>query len=402
MAWSRVGDNIATHPLMSRLLTSCEFDHSLKNEAFGALVQLTTVSAAHLTDYIIEYGLMAQIAPGREKQLIDVLVDAGMLFRDEVDGRKVLRIVDDNELLHNRSRDEVEIDRRRAADKRNPALIPAVRYRDGDQCRWCGRTVDWRDRKGGRAATIDSLNEHRNSTVDTLVVACKTCNSKRGAGEELRLMPIPTREKVYYTDHTIDWINRSEWAQHEGIHLEPRQTRLDIGQQITTPAAPSEQQQVGQAAAPLEAAARAHRAAPDVEAPFVSDPLDEAPDWVQQSLVNDHGQAAAPSMAAAPREHDHAPAAPSEQQQVGQAAAPLEAAARAHRAAPDVEAPPHNHVDNETVKPSTDLEQITDRWGDGSRSLGTGRDGNGQAGTVANRRRRRRGRRGGGRNKAHG
>lgn len=66
MAWSRVGDNIATHPLMSRLLTSCEFDHSLKNEAFGALVQLTTVSAAHLTDYIIEYGLMAQIAPGRE------------------------------------------------------------------------------------------------------------------------------------------------------------------------------------------------------------------------------------------------------------------------------------------------------------------------------------------------
>ncbi|CAB0674200.1 HNH endonuclease [Corynebacterium diphtheriae] len=401
MAWSRVGDNIATHPLMSRLLTSCEFNHALKNEAFGALVQLTTVSAAHLTDYIVEYGLMAQVAPGREKQLIDVLVDAGMLFRDEEDGRKVLRIVDDNELLHNRSRDEVEIDRRRSADKRNPELIPAVRYRDGDQCRWCGRTVDWRDRKGGRAATIDSLNEHRNSTVDTLVVACKTCNSKRGAGEELRLMPIPTREKVYYTDHTIDWINRSEWAQHEGIHLEPRQTRLDIGQQITTPAAPSEQQ-VGQAAAPLEAAARAHRAAPDVEAPFVSDPLDEAPDWVQQSLVNDHGQAAAPSMAAAPREHDHAPAAPSEQQQVGQAAAPLEAAARAHRAAPGVEAPPHNHVDNETVKPSTDLEQITDRWGDGSRSLGTGRDGNGQAGTVANRRRRRRGRRGGGRNKAHG
>ncbi|MHD0233621.1 HNH endonuclease [Corynebacterium diphtheriae] len=401
MAWSRVGDNIATHPLMSRLLTSCEFNHALKNEAFGALVQLTTVSAAHLTDYIVEYGLMAQVAPGREKQLIDVLVDAGMLFRDEEDGRKVLRIVDDNELLHNRSRDEVEIDRRRSADKRNPELIPAVRYRDGDQCRWCGRTVDWRDRKGGRAATIDSLNEHRNSTVDTLVVACKTCNSKRRAGEELRLMPIPTREKVYYTDHTIDWINRSEWAQHEGIHLEPRQTRLDIGQQITTPAAPSEQQ-VGQAAAPLEAAARAHRAAPDVEAPFVSDPLDEAPDWVQQSLVNDHGQAAAPSMAAAPREHDHAPAAPSEQQQVGQAAAPLEAAARAHRAAPGVEAPPHNHVDNETVKPSTDLEQITDRWGDGSRSLGTGRDGNGQAGTVANRRRRRRGRRGGGRNKAHG
>ncbi|MHC9829378.1 HNH endonuclease [Corynebacterium diphtheriae] len=327
---SRVGDT-SPHIRSCRVcLRPASLTIALKNEAFGALVQLTTVSAAHLTDYIVEYGLMAQVAPGREKQLIDVLVDAGMLFRDEEDGRKVLRIVDDNELLHNRSRDEVEIDRRRSADKRNPELIPAVRYRDGDQCRWCGRTVDWRDRKGGRAATIDSLNEHRNSTVDTLVVACKTCNSKRGAGEELRLMPIPTREKVYYTDHTIDWINRSEWAQHEGIHLEPRQTRLDIGQQITTPAAPSEQQQVGQAAAPLEAAARAHRAAPGVEAP------------------------------------------------------------------------PHNHVDNETVKPSTDLEQITDRWGDGSRSLGTGRDGNGQAGTVANRRRRRRGRRGGGRNKAHG
>ncbi|WCV10692.1 HNH endonuclease [Corynebacterium silvaticum] len=199
MAWSRFGDNIATHPLMARLLTSCDFDHQLKNEAFGLLVQLTSASAAHLTDYIVEYGHMAQVAPGREKVIIEVLSSAGLLFREkDADGRKVLRIVDDVEFLHNRSKEEVEIDRRRAADKRNPELIPAVRHRDGDQCRWCGRTVNWKDRKSWRAATIDSLNAHKESTVETLVVACKKCNSKRGAGEELELLPAPEKGKAYY------------------------------------------------------------------------------------------------------------------------------------------------------------------------------------------------------------
>ncbi|WP_225870177.1 HNH endonuclease [Corynebacterium silvaticum] len=308
MAWSRFGDNIATHPLMARLLTSCDFDHQLKNEAFGLLVQLTSASAAHLTDYIVEYGHMAQVAPGREKVIIEVLSSAGLLFREkDADGRKVLRIVDDVEFLHNRSKEEVEIDRRRAADKRNPELIPAVRHRDGDQCRWCGRTVNWKDRKSWRAATIDSLNAHKESTVETLVVACKKCNSKRGAGEELELLPAPEKGKAYYSRHTVDFINGSHWAQENGIQIYTAQTEL---------------------------------------------PIDTS-------------------------------AAPSRQQQESKAAAPVVAAAPTLRAAPDADAPTRNHVYNDLVKPTTDQAQITDRWGDGSRSLGTGRAETGRDGKEA-------------------
>ncbi|AHI21587.1 hypothetical protein PBI_COLLEEN_51 [Corynebacterium phage Colleen] len=384
MAWTRTGDNIVTHPLMSRLLTACDFDHSLKNEAYGVLSLAATVAGAHLTDYIVEYGLIAQLAPGREKTVIDVLVAAGMLFRDDADGRQVLRIVDDPELIHNRSREEVEIDRRRASDKRNPELYPAVRYRDGDVCRWCGRTVSWVDRKSWRSATIDSLTAHKDSTVDTLVVACKHCNSKRGAGEELELRPAPSREDIFYTKHSIEYINRSSWAKEQGIHIEPRQTELDLGDRGAV-AAPSRQQQVETGAAPEMAAASSHRAAPDVEAPGNDDPLEDAPDWVRESLadLSDRGAVAAPS-----------------RQQVETGAAPEMAAASSHRAAPDVEAPGNDdHVYNETVKPSTDLGRITDRRGDGSRFVGSGRDGNGLVGNgrdeSVKRRRRRRGRRSG-------
>ncbi|MBH5303042.1 HNH endonuclease [Corynebacterium ulcerans] len=382
MAWSRLGDNIATHPLMARLLTSCDFDHQLKNEAFGALVQLTSASAAHLTDYIVEYGHMAQVAPGREKVIIEVLSSAGLLFRDEEeDGRKVLRIVDDVEFLHNRSKEEVEIDRRRAADKRNPELIPAVRHRDGDQCRWCGRTVNWKDRKSWRAATIDSLNAHKESTVETLVVSCKKCNSKRGAGEELELLPAPEKGKSYYSRHTVDFINSSHWAQENGIQIHTAQTELPID----TSAAPSRQQQESKAAAPVVAAAPTLRAAPDADAPSSDEA--EMPDWVREALIDNDTTKAAPGGV-------EGMAAPSRQQQESKAAAPVVAAAPTLRAAPDADAPTRNHVYNDLVKPTTDQEQITDRQGDGSRSLGTGRDGQRQAGT-ARKRRRRRGRRGG-------
>ena len=145
MSWSRMGDSILIHPLMARLLESSGLNHALKNECFGVVAQLVSMSAAHLTDYIIEYGQVAQVAPGREEIVIDTLVKAGILFRVEANGRKVLRIVDEPEFLHNRLREEVMTDRNRAADKRKPELLYPVRVRDGDICRWCGKTVDWKD-----------------------------------------------------------------------------------------------------------------------------------------------------------------------------------------------------------------------------------------------------------------
>lgn len=226
MPWLRIGDDASTHPKMFRLLEACGYNHALKNEAFGILVTAATVSAAHLEDYVVSPGLVATFAPGREKTIIDALVAAELAEWTTVDDRKVIRLIEDEDFIHMRSREEVEIDRGRKADLRDMSLIIPVRVRDGDQCRWCGRTVNWFDRKGTRGGTIDSLSGHKLSTVDTLVVACRGCNSRRGNGTELELRPEP--QNPYYDEKSIAWINNNQWAKDNGIHVTPKQTSLDL------------------------------------------------------------------------------------------------------------------------------------------------------------------------------
>ena len=353
MAWTRIGDNVVTHPLISQLLTACDFDHARKNEAFGAFVFLGTVSAAHLTDYVVEYGLVAQIAPGREKVIIDTLVSAGMAARIEIDGRPMLKLTDVEELLHNRSREEVELDRRRMSDRRNQDIILPVRVRDGDQCRWCGKTVDWKDRKSSRSATIDSLNGHRDSTEDTLVVACKGCNSQRGAGVVLELRDPPTPDQVYYSDHTISYINATQWAKDNGVELLPRQTRLTLTDPVSAtgpdespvPGAareyaaasasrgrmttPLPQQQANDPGAAREYAAASDicRAARGVEE-STQDPLADAPDWVREAMEEIHQPPrAAREYVAAPGEDGGHKETPLPQQQANDPGAAREYAA---------------------------------------------------------------------------
>ena len=261
--WFRGGDTLTTHPLMIRLLEVCDGDHLLKNEAKGVLVDLVSISAAHATDYLVGYGAVSQVAPGREKIVIENLCAAGLLFREEdPDGRPMLRIVDDPTLFHIRLKEEMELDRRRAKDKRNPELLITVRVRDGDQCRWCGKTVDWRDRRSARSATYDSLNGHKESTPETLVVACQACNSTRGAGDVLELRAPPPPAEVYYTAASIEFINNNQYAQDSGIHVVSRKER--------------QAQRVAQ---------ETRTSAPTTPPPAVavdgfSDPLDDAPDWV--------------------------------------------------------------------------------------------------------------------------
>lgn len=285
--WFRGGDTLTTHPLMIRLLEVCDGDHLLKNEAKGVLVDLVSISAAHATDYLVGYGAVSQVAPGREKIVIENLCAAGLLFREDgPDGRPMLRIVDDTTLFHIRLKEEMELDRRRAKDKRNPELLITVRVRDGDQCRWCGKTVDWRDRRSARSATYDSLNGHKESTPETLVVACQACNSKRGAGEVLELRDPPTPAEVYYTAASIEFINNNQYAQDSGIHVVSRKERQAqrATQETRTPARQvsvkheSKDPQATSVPAPTTPP-------PATVVDGFSDPLDDAPDWVREGHI---------------------------------------------------------------------------------------------------------------------
>ncbi|WP_257183416.1 hypothetical protein [Corynebacterium cystitidis] len=251
MAWTRHGDNELTHPAMARLLSATapkdnplEVDHVKWAASFGVFSLLASISGAHLTDGYVEMGMISRIAPGWETEVLDILEAAGLAKRiktadptrpEDPTPRWMIKLdLSDEEFVHIRKKDEVELDRRRARDSRDEDMMMTVRVRDGDQCRWCGRTVSWKSRRGYRRAQIDSLNNHEDSTPETLVVSCHRCNDLRGKGKELKLRPAP--KHPYYTDHTIALVNGSDWGRDNAVRLEPSQTRLEFD---------SEQQQSG-------------------------------------------------------------------------------------------------------------------------------------------------------------
>jgi len=68
---------------------------------------------------------------------------------------------------------------RRQALVRNPELREAVRARDKDMCRYCGKPVRWTDRKGPLGGTYDHVDPNGPNTLENLVVSCRSCNSSK-------------------------------------------------------------------------------------------------------------------------------------------------------------------------------------------------------------------------------
>lgn len=61
-------------------------------------------------------------------------------------------------------------------------LIRIVRSRDGDNCRYCGRIVNWKDRRGAEGGTYDHVDPDAKpeNVPENIVVACRACNSGKG------------------------------------------------------------------------------------------------------------------------------------------------------------------------------------------------------------------------------
>lgn len=72
-------------------------------------------------------------------------------------------------------------------------VIDAVRARDGNTCRYCGKSVNWNDRRGPDGGTYDHIIPDGPTTVDNLVVCCRACHSRKGGRTPqeagMRLLP---------------------------------------------------------------------------------------------------------------------------------------------------------------------------------------------------------------------
>lgn len=178
MAW--LDDRIQTHP---KTVT-------LTDRAFRAWINSLCYSSMYGTRGNVDAAIKVHRIP---KSIVRELVRAG-LWEEHDDGVWV-----HDWGAYNDKRDE-QITKRRAFDSRrqqlmrNPELRAAVRERDGDHCRYCGREVNWLDRKSIAGATYDHVDPAGPNDLDNLVVCCRSCNSiKRGRTPEeagMRLLPI--------------------------------------------------------------------------------------------------------------------------------------------------------------------------------------------------------------------
>lgn len=200
MAWVKMGDTADMYPRLMEAASHAKADTRTVNELFGFIMRCAAYSAAHLTDSIIEVGVLYTYAGGNP-DIVQIATHAGLIeWVDTPKGRKP-KLLEDPDFVHIRSRTDVEWSRQRQRDNSDQALRQAVIARDGDQCRWCGVEVYWPGKTSARKGTLDHLKPGEAGTVDTLVVACTRCNSSRaddptGSWDQTHeLLPVPERPR---------------------------------------------------------------------------------------------------------------------------------------------------------------------------------------------------------------
>lgn len=204
MPWLKVSDAAATHPIALAPLDSLEADDRIVNELFGFIARCAVMSAQHEKDYVVTLGTARTLAGGadRFRVLADAAARAGywkQVTIEDVQGQEqvAFELAQEKDLFHMILKAERAWETQRRADVANTDLTVPVRLRDGDGCRWCGKSVVWRDRKSGRGATYDHVHPGRGAaSPEDLVIACRSCNGARqdeNVKFDRTLMPPPER-----------------------------------------------------------------------------------------------------------------------------------------------------------------------------------------------------------------
>lgn len=216
--WLKEGDAAANHPIVLAAMEMEDADDRILNECFGWVNRCATQSAAYEKDYIITVGTAKLMAGSitRYQALVKAAKFCGYITDTEitVDGeqRKAFKLVEDNDLFHMILKDERAWTNQRKQDSRNPELTVPVRLRDGDACRYCGKTVNWNDRVSGRAASYDHTHPGQAATIETYVVCCKECNGKRGDDPDSTWKTLPAPAEPLFGPQTVKFLASHEIA----------------------------------------------------------------------------------------------------------------------------------------------------------------------------------------------
>lgn len=236
MSWLKQSDVSANHPITLRALEMEDADDRILNEVYGWVNRCATQSAAFDQDYIVSIGTAKAMAGSfaRFESLKAAAIFCGYLtevmITVEGEQRKVLKLVEEQDLFHMILKAEKDWTKQQQADNRNLAKTGPVRLRDGDACRYCGRSVTWgQDRKSVRKASIDHLVPGEEGQIDTMVVCCKECNGRRGADPDSVWKPLPVPPEPLIGELTARWL-----TEKCGIPTKPNTNRIP-----TTPISPA-------------------------------------------------------------------------------------------------------------------------------------------------------------------
>ncbi|GAA4358486.1 HNH endonuclease [Angustibacter luteus] len=200
MAWLKTDDSAATEPRVLALADGVELR---RLAAWGFLSLVCSLAANHMTDDVLTEAQCRFVAPTTWQRQIDACVRAGLVTK--VPRQKAWKLVKPSP-LHMRSREEILNDRVRASDRRDDFLRAYVIRRDGDACRWCGRSVNTSrfDTRSPRGREFDHLDITQPTTIATYVVSCRGCNRRRAVPSEAATMTLlPAPLQPLYGEQTV-------------------------------------------------------------------------------------------------------------------------------------------------------------------------------------------------------
>lgn len=173
---------------------------------------------------------------GERGAFFQAMLNAGLLERDE-GGQVWIHDWFDYAGKLMEFRKETTSHKRDMRRARNDGTLEKVRKRDRDFCRYCGREVDWVDRKTNKGGTYDHVDPSEFVTQDNIVVACRGCATKKDGRtpEEAGMRVIPLNRTVQSdeksipkTEKSIPGLNPETETSSSGTEKSISESNLDL------------------------------------------------------------------------------------------------------------------------------------------------------------------------------
>ena len=180
--WFKQSDDFVAHPKTTR---AAKVLGGERRRARGRIVAVWSEGGQHAAKYLtggrITKDALEDFQCDPKPEEVAAALVAAELWHDRGDH---YQFHDWQE--YNPAADERKAERKDQALTRQlqkSGITDDVQARDTDRCRFCGREVNWKDRRGDVGGTYAFLDLDAGATVDNVVVCCRRCRGRRKDGD---------------------------------------------------------------------------------------------------------------------------------------------------------------------------------------------------------------------------